>query len=383
MKKLALILGLLAAGAAPARAGIYYDLQQTASSATLRMVGAIKMYASAFSGSPTIQLNSVTGNVNASSGTFTATGANTFSVETSSGVNVGGTGGVWATFFKASSKFIGDLVGNVTGNLTGNVTGNADTATALAADGANCSAGNYPLGVSASGAVQTCTAAGIGDSVLASTETHSGAETFTSSHTIGAVVYTTTNTLSTTATANAPGVAVNQFQIVASSYSYGASIIEYTGLSSSYTYCFQANWVQGGADATYIGQFNNDGGSSYIYGCFEETSAGASVACNSAGTTSFNLASATNAGVKNGGGYNIHMCFRTVTNAGGTSVMFWNGGPGGAVNSYFNANSVYSQHRVAGKYTATANLSRFKITGSAGNFTGPSYMWRMSPGVGL
>lgn len=36
---------------------------------------------------------------------------------------------------------------------------NAGTATALAANGANCSAGNYPLGVDASGAVESCTAA--------------------------------------------------------------------------------------------------------------------------------------------------------------------------------------------------------------------------------
>ena len=35
---------------------------------------------------------------------------------------------------------------------------NAGTATALAANGANCSAGNYPLGVDASGAAETCTA---------------------------------------------------------------------------------------------------------------------------------------------------------------------------------------------------------------------------------
>lgn len=42
--------------------------------------------------------------------------------------------------------------------FSGALTGNASTASALAADGANCSAGNYPLGVDASGAVQTCTA---------------------------------------------------------------------------------------------------------------------------------------------------------------------------------------------------------------------------------
>lgn len=56
----------------------------------------------------------------------------------------------------ATTGFIGALTGNVTGDLTGDVTGNADTATALAANGANCSAGNSPLGVDASGAVESC-----------------------------------------------------------------------------------------------------------------------------------------------------------------------------------------------------------------------------------
>jgi len=45
----------------------------------------------------------------------------------------------------------------VSGTLTGTLTGNADTATALAGNGANCNAGEYPLGVDASGAVENCT----------------------------------------------------------------------------------------------------------------------------------------------------------------------------------------------------------------------------------
>lgn len=39
-----------------------------------------------------------------------------------------------------------------------NISGNAATATALAANGANCTSGNYPLGVDASGATESCTA---------------------------------------------------------------------------------------------------------------------------------------------------------------------------------------------------------------------------------
>jgi hypothetical protein len=43
-----------------------------------------------------------------------------------------------------------------------NTTGNAGTSTALAANGTNCSAGNYPLGVDASGNSEGCTAASSG-----------------------------------------------------------------------------------------------------------------------------------------------------------------------------------------------------------------------------
>ena len=76
----------------------------------------------------------------------TATGLMTFSAGASSSeLTVSGTA--------TATLFVGDLTGNVTGALTGN----ADTATALAANGSNCSAGSAPLGVNASGAVESCT----------------------------------------------------------------------------------------------------------------------------------------------------------------------------------------------------------------------------------
>ncbi len=59
------------------------------------------------------------------------------------------------------------LTSNVTFTGTtfvGALTGNATTSTSLAANGANCSAGSYPLGVDASGAVEDCTVAGTGGS---------------------------------------------------------------------------------------------------------------------------------------------------------------------------------------------------------------------------
>jgi hypothetical protein len=44
----------------------------------------------------------------------------------------------------------------VTNTISGSVSGNAGTATALAANGANCTAGSFPLGVNASGAAESC-----------------------------------------------------------------------------------------------------------------------------------------------------------------------------------------------------------------------------------
>ena len=56
----------------------------------------------------------------------------------------------------STSEVTGNLPdGNIPNNITIDL---AATATALAANGANCSAGNYPLGVNASGAVESCTA---------------------------------------------------------------------------------------------------------------------------------------------------------------------------------------------------------------------------------
>lgn len=66
--------------------------------------------------------------------------------------NIGDAG----TDFTAEGGLI--LAGNVTApTFIGDLTGNADTATALTANGANCSAGTAPLGVDASGAVESCT----------------------------------------------------------------------------------------------------------------------------------------------------------------------------------------------------------------------------------
>ena len=65
--------------------------------------------------------------------------------------------GLWTLSFPAGGVTLpGTTTGAFNGPLTGNVTG---TATALASTPTKCSAGNYPLGVDASGNAQNCTAA--------------------------------------------------------------------------------------------------------------------------------------------------------------------------------------------------------------------------------
>lgn len=67
---------------------------------------------------------------------------------------------VWAgpsTGADAAPTFRALVAADIPSPLTASTSGNAATATALAANGANCSAGSAPLGVDASGAAEGCT----------------------------------------------------------------------------------------------------------------------------------------------------------------------------------------------------------------------------------
>lgn len=109
-------------------------------------------------------------------GALTVTGATTLAtslvgaISAASGVISAGTltvanGGTGVPSFTADRLLYSNSAGTAiayAATSTLNIGGNANTATALAANGANCSSGNYPLGVNASGAVEDCTAAGTG-----------------------------------------------------------------------------------------------------------------------------------------------------------------------------------------------------------------------------
>lgn len=93
----------------------------------------------------------------------------------------------------------GDIVSS--GTFRGSLTG---TATALAANGANCSAGQAPLGVDASGAVEGCyTPAGAGDVLLIATQTFTGQNTFSPNITTISSLTVTGNASFTTTTSTA------------------------------------------------------------------------------------------------------------------------------------------------------------------------------------
>jgi hypothetical protein len=216
--KLTTLAGLLA-WALPAHAGKFYNLDQKTSSATLRVgyEGADRTD-SVFisSGATVVQSTSATathkffrllnnaasevlsmtqnGILTASSFVGNLTGNVTGNADTATSVSNGSVGQV---LYQSASDITaklpamaagGIITGNgtsaipSTGTFTGTASqvtitrtnsnvvlslpnpinvatsGNAGTATALAANGANCSAGNYPLGVDASGAVESCTA---------------------------------------------------------------------------------------------------------------------------------------------------------------------------------------------------------------------------------
>jgi hypothetical protein len=134
MGKLLATAALCLALVAPARAASTYSLTTDASSTTLKLNGRLHMQSLA--NVEQLVIDSVRGlftwtyGIQASTANFTGSGATTYSVTTSSGISVGGTGGVLATFFQATGAFYGSLVGNASSATS------ATTATNLASGAA-------------------------------------------------------------------------------------------------------------------------------------------------------------------------------------------------------------------------------------------------------
>ncbi len=91
-------------------------------------------------------------------------------VLTALGVNIG-SAGAFTTFNGAHGTPSSLVCTNCTGTASGLTAG---TATALAANGTNCSAGSYPLGVDASGNAESCTVAATGTVTAVSIATANG-----------------------------------------------------------------------------------------------------------------------------------------------------------------------------------------------------------------
>lgn len=162
----------------------------------------------------------------------------------------------------------GNTTGTFVGDITGNVTGNASgTAGSLAANGANCSSGNYPLGVDASGAAESCTAAGIGDAVLNSTQTFSGTNGF-SGAILSSGAFTTVNRSSMTVSSQT--MVYGMWQIVDSTTPTGgvASWTSTFDTALSTSMVLELDFTTAGTSDNgdlYI-RFNGDSGNNYSWG---------------------------------------------------------------------------------------------------------------------
>ena len=130
---------------------------------------------------------------------------------------------------------------------TTNVAGNSATATALAANGANCTAGSFPLGVDASGASETCTAlpttiAGTASQITASAAT--GAVTLSLPSAVSGLTSVAATTFTGALTGNASTATTLQTARTIAGVSFNGSAniaIPSTGLSDT------ADIVRGGA----------------------------------------------------------------------------------------------------------------------------------------
>lgn len=139
----------------------------------------------------------------------------------------------WVSFnSKLSANGDGSALTGLTGSqISGNIAGNAGTATALAANGTNCAAGEYAQGVDASGNAEGCTTAAGGSGTVTSVATGTGL-------TGGPITNTGTislaNTTVTAGTYSYPTITVNQQgQIISAASGTAVTSVSASGPLSS------------------------------------------------------------------------------------------------------------------------------------------------------
>lgn len=239
----------------------------------------------------------------------------------------------------------------------------AATATALVATPGNCVSGEFYTGLTANG-TRTCAApSGGGDMVLASTQTVSGAKIFTSSVTVGALVYTATATTSGFDQAGRGSVIVNSWMIVASTNPSAATAAIFYGLQNRRWYRVRYNLTHNTTSGAMNVTFNEVGGTAYswVNQCFHS-----------------NLLSETS-GSSGGGSWRQD----GVTNSFAGRVRsgwfeFYNDGNNLKGNSNFsttiNADPVTNACNGALTLSSAITLESVKMESSAGTLTGSIYL---------
>ena len=168
------------------------------------------------------------------------------------------------------------------------ISGNAATATALAANGANCSASSYPLGVDASGAVESCGTTISGNAGTATALAANGSNCSAGNYPLGVDasgnvesctagggdveeasnnIFTGANTIGpqgyATAITKSSGTLNNMWQVVASTNPSFAASVSFTGLTSLGFYRIHYNLKQNTSAGLLYVRFNNDSGVTY------------------------------------------------------------------------------------------------------------------------
>lgn len=111
----------------------------------------------------------VSSNVYVPAGAFYYGDASKLTAITAANISAGALGASVIASSHAVASVQDSAIVAVSGSkVSGNISGNAGTASALAANGTNCSAGSFPLGVDASGNSETCSTALSGNAATAS-----------------------------------------------------------------------------------------------------------------------------------------------------------------------------------------------------------------------
>jgi hypothetical protein len=211
---------------------------------------------------------------------------------------------------------------------------------------------------------------GSGDMINAATESISGAKIWLSSSAAGPLIYTTTATTGPGAVTAVGSSFINTWMVVASTKSYGASDIAFSGLTPNKEYKLLITWNQDTSGTGMLVTFNNDGGFNYKYSNLGSNSGNGSPILYSSNSND-NCSILSNVAPGNYDG--ARLVFDFSTNPLDDTKVFTNS----TYMTYRSGSNIVENTAGACYYAGSSALSTIRLSVGSGTFTGTTRLLQL------